>query len=86
MNREDMEIIVDNGEKKGPSILKSEVERTVKQAKARKAPGLDKFRTEFLKLLNKESTTFLAEFFKQIYQSGTFSIELAKIDINCNSQ
>lgn len=54
----------------GPPILKSEVEKAIRQSKTRKTPGPDEIPVELLKILDDESISVLTAFFNQVYQSG----------------
>ena len=60
----------------GPPILKSEVERALKNAQLGKAPGDDGITTEMLKLLESFGVEKLAELFNDIYSTGVFPEEL----------
>ncbi|XP_076384113.1 uncharacterized protein LOC143261929 [Megalopta genalis] len=66
----DTQAVCENETDRGPSILKSEVRKAIKQAKNNKVSGPDQIPTELLKLLEEENITYLTAFFNKIYNEG----------------
>jgi len=62
----------------GPSILKSEVENAIRQAKTGKACGPDEVFTEMLKHLNGANISTITQLFNKIYDTGIISSEWLK--------
>ena len=61
---------------RGPPILRSEVEKAIKNTQLGKAPGEDGITTEMLKILEDFGIDKLTELFNLIYSSGEFPEEL----------
>ena len=66
--RGDMPTIPD--EEDGEEILISEVEKTIKDLKIEKAPGMDQITTEMIKALDEYPVKVLTEFCNRIYDNG----------------
>ena len=61
---------------RGPPIIKSEVERAIKNTQLGKAPGDDGITTEMLKALEEFGIEKLTDLYNEIYSSGIFPEEL----------
>jgi Reverse transcriptase (RNA-dependent DNA polymerase) len=59
-----------NADEQGPSILKEEIRRAIKEMKLRKAEGIDGIPAEFLKALGDKAKEELIEICQQIYETG----------------
>ena len=57
---------------RGPPIIKSEVERAIKNTQLGKAPGDDGITTEMLKALEEFGIEKLTDLYNEIYSSGIF--------------
>ena len=60
----------------GESILKSEVENTIKSMKSGKASGPDEIATEMLKALDESNIDIIRELCNIIYNSGYIPTEM----------
>ena len=66
------------GNLNGPPILRSEVEKAIKDAPIGKAPGEDGISAEAIKLLEDFGTEKLTELFNEVYDSGHIPDDLLK--------
>ena len=61
---------VEEENKDGPPILKTEIQHAIKQLKINKSPGPDEIYPETLKLINEDNIDLFVTLYNRIYESG----------------